>query len=129
MNEKLVNEALKLLCKKYKADNGSSISNLARHKFSYDVFVDLDEKSKLSRKIQEDINLMGRIVDELDTQGNVVNKYDQFHLTEKGFKVGTENFLQKSIRYLNTNPGFAIVISFISLLVSLVALFVSSTKT
>lgn len=128
MNKKLVDEALRLLCKKYKADNGSSISNLAKYKFGYYVFCDLNEKSELFGKIQEDGNLMGWVVDELESLGYVVQKFEIFHLTEKGLKVGTENIFQKFIRWLNTNPGLSMVISFISLLVSFVALYFSATK-
>lgn len=126
MNRRLVRDALKMLCWKYVSDNKDSIANLSTYKFSYSVFVYLSGKPGWDKEIMEDGDLMGAIVDELESRGYVVQRSQFFYLTEKGLKAGTNNMFQKTMGWLNANPGLAIVISFISLVVSIAALYLST---
>ncbi len=49
----------------------------------------------------------------------------EFSLTELGYEVGTESRLGRLLKWLNRNPGLAIIISMLSLVVSVIALIVS----
>lgn len=50
-----------------------------------------------------------------------------YSLTKKGAIKASEGLFRKAVKYLNANPGWAIVISTISLIISVVAYFGSAT--
>src|SRR5690606_2081575 len=97
---------------KYQNDWGQSQSGIAQHKFDYFVFADMSHESKQAEKIAGDPYLLGWVIDELDSLGYVTKNSASFFLTEEGLKIGTENVFQKWLRFLNKNPGLAIIISF-----------------
>lgn len=128
MKKKLAQDALKLICRKYQGDCGESRSSLDEYRFDYFVFADLSSESKIAARIAEDYELLVWVIDELETMGYVTKRSEEFVITSLGLEAGTENIVQTFLRFLNHNPGLAIVISFISLAVSFGAFYVSVTK-
>ncbi len=127
MNQKFVNKLHKALCRCYVASNGKSISQLSDWKISYTELCELPGLSEL-HKLDSDNNdepFMINAIEELISLGYVTKQDLGFSLTELGLKAGTMSFIQKSLNFLNGNPGF---ISSLALLVASISLYFSYIK-
>jgi hypothetical protein len=124
LNHKFVNKIHKALCSYYVARNGKSISQLSNWEISYTDFYSLPELLAVANKSDLDTNVPNAI-EELKILGYVTDQELGFSLTELGLKVGTISFRQKSLNFLNDNPG---VISSLALLVASISLYFSYIK-
>lgn len=128
MNQKFVNKLHKALCRYYVANYGKSISQLSNWKFSYCECVSIPELLEVVYKHDPDTNddtLVPNALDELKSLGYVTELDVEFSLTELGLKAGTISFGQKSLNFLNSNPG---IISSLALLVASISLYFSYIK-
>lgn len=125
MNQKLVHDSLKLLCKKYKEDCGDSFSSLNSYRFDYFFFGSGYGLPLVAKIIDEEPNseIMGWIVDELQAKGFVAKVDSEFYLTQDGYIQGTKTLFPRLLAILNKNPGIAIIMSSIALIVSIGTLY------
>jgi len=72
-----------------------------------------------------DQELVPNTLEELKVLGYVNEQHLGFSLTELGLKAGTMSFIQKSLNFLNSNPG---IISILALLVAFISLYLSYIK-
>ena len=125
MNKKFIDELHKAMCECYKREHYGLISNLESWKFHYVETINIPElKFVLDKYDPESENecLVSNAFGELVSKG-YLNELDWgFNLTEKGYKEGIKNNFQKLLDFFNKNPGAAIIISFVSLIVSIGAL-------
>ena len=128
MNQQFVNKLHKALCRCYVASNGKSISQLSNWKISYTELFSLPELLAVVHKFDHDTNdqaLVPNAIEELKSLGYVTEQDLGFSLTESGLKAGTISFIQKSLNFLNGNPG---IFSSLALLVASISLYFSYIK-
>ena len=132
MNEANMEELLRLFCREFIAINGQAIHKLPEWKFSYTAMVQRPENHEwLNRKcpVEGDQGKFVQIIfDDLVARGYFKEEAVQYWLTQEGFERGTETQAQKFLRHLNSNPGMAIIVSLLSLVISAGALYVAYTK-
>jgi hypothetical protein len=122
---------LKKLCDIYIKKHGRVKGSLSDWHFSDLIWVEGDFDDVLPKG---EPNIKGqalsKIYSELEHCGYICeeNENHSYVLTEKGFVFGTESYWQKKLNYINKNLGLAVVISFLSLVVSIVALYFSMSK-
>ncbi len=68
---------------------------------------------------------MNSVLRILEDNRYIVYSNQHFTLTELGYEIGTESSFGCLLKWLNRNPGLAIIISVLSFLVSIIALIVS----
>jgi hypothetical protein len=123
LNHIFVNKIHKALCSKYVESHGKSISQLSDW---YISFTDLGSISdRLLASDTKDETIVPNAIDELISLGYVTEQKFGFSLTELGLKTGTMSFSQKSINFINCNPG---IISSLALLVAIISLYFSYIK-
>jgi hypothetical protein len=123
LNQVFVNKLHKALCLDYVKSHGKSISQLNNWHISYSYLGSIFDLLHVSDTNDE--TLFPSAVEELKSLGYVTEQQYGFSLTELGLKVGTMSFSQKSLNFLNSNPG---IISSLALLVATVSLYFSYIK-
>ncbi|WP_250465123.1 hypothetical protein [Microbulbifer litoralis] len=113
MKESLVKEVLFWLVREYQKHHRSSVSGLSSHRFSYLDLVAIGEKSKLSRELDSNPEIIGEVIDELAARGYVEKDFHEFTLTEEGFREGSSGQLKRVLWFLNRNPGLSILVGII----------------
>ncbi len=127
MNERILHDALSALCKQYRKQNGTSQHALNNYRFDTFFFTKGDGLLAVGSEFEKNDGIIGEIINELETRDFIRTIGTDFVLTNKGFKVGSENILQKIVGYFNANSGWSIIISIFALVVSIIALY-NSTK-
>jgi hypothetical protein len=115
---------LKYLFAEYSKRHGPSMAHLD----DFSVFIINDGlKSVVPELYGKDPNLieLKAVFKELSHRGliKILGKNRDIALTENGYMEASKTWWIKIIELLNTNPGLAILISLISLIVSVLALF------
>jgi len=131
MNKDFIAEIHKAICKHYQKNYGGLVSDLKSWNFSFVETATIPELSAVVEKYEstsEDNDLVRRAFNELVVRGYLEEMDWGYCLTEVGLNIGTQNIFQRFIAFLNKNPGAAIIISMVSIVISLVALYVSYAK-
>lgn len=122
--EKRQKKIINCLYKSYISRHGRSISKLQQHS----LFI-LDKKlecavPEMFSEGDTELKSVKDAFQELQHKGyvQVLGNNRQIRLTEKGYLFASENWFQKALIFLNKNPGVAILISAISLILSIIAL-------
>ncbi len=124
MHLKLSKKLLRAICRYYVKEYGGLAGELHSWKFNFVETVTIPELNKVVNKYESDENLVPKLFKELAMLGYLSEEDWGYTLTEKGLTEGTQSTFGKVINYLNKNPGFAIIVSFISLAVAVGALFI-----
>ncbi len=119
-------KVLAYLYKKYKEDHGSSKSMFSE----FSIFI-LD--NGLKKAVPElygtdpELEKTKNIFKELSVRGfiRIHGNNRNISLTEAGFIEASKTPLNRFIEFLNSNPGIAVIISLVSLIVATIALFKS----
>jgi hypothetical protein len=132
MKSRDLNKALRLIVSDYKETFGDSTGNLSTYRFSMSL-INTNEKIKaiclsVSPEPIQKAKYLKRIFDHFVAEGYATEAGSNYELTKLGYEKGATGFLQRILEFLNKNPGLAIVISVVALLVSIGALFVSYFK-
>ena len=111
MKEKTIKALLRLICKDYLEAKKSSFANLNTYRFDAFIFT----KSKIAefvtkKKLENDIDLLLTL---LEDNGYVKSHFDQFELTELGYKLGTQSIFAKCLDWLNKNQGLILVLTLV----------------
>lgn len=131
MNQKFINELHLAICQHFQAEYGGLVSKLESWRFNYVETATIPRLKRVIDKYDPDSkneSLVSDTFSELVTKGYLEEKDWGFCLTEKGYLEGTQSIYRKVIVYFNENPGWAIVVSIIALIVSVAALYVVYTK-
>jgi hypothetical protein len=132
LKEKQTIQALKLIVKEYKGHFGETIGELSEWAFSDDLFENNKELNSISLAVSPEPvqkrKYSKKIINHLIEKGYIQHKADRYYLTKSGFIEGSQGIFGKSLVFLNNNPGLAVVISSIALLISILALYVSYAK-
>ncbi|EHD2271094.1 hypothetical protein JRK39_003541 [Vibrio cholerae] len=123
MNEKLIQKVLAMICKDFKARKKTEALTIESYRFDAFLFAQGELASFFEKKgLLMEMDSILRIL-----EGNRYITYanQEFSLTELGYEIGTESRLGRLLKWLNRNPGLAIIISMLSLVVSVIALIVS----
>jgi hypothetical protein len=120
-------KVLNYLYCKYLKQHGSSVTHLD----NFTIFVVDDGMKKAVPKLYDsdpELKELKDVFKELSLRGfvNVHGNYRNISLTKEGFNEASKTWWRKFIDFFNSNPGLAVLISLISLVVAVIALFKSS---
>ena len=123
MNEKLIHKVLAMICKDFTARKKTEALTIESYRFDAFLF----GESELAIFFEKNGLLleMDSILWILEDNRYITSSNENFSLTELGYEIGTESKLGHLLKWLNRNPGLAIIISMLSLVVSVIALIVS----
>tara|TARA_R110001592_G_scaffold325236_1_gene605089 strand:- start:1321 stop:1791 length:471 start_codon:yes stop_codon:yes gene_type:complete len=122
VNHKFIKELHKSICRSYIKKFGGLVSQLKSWNFNFADCVTIPEIKVVvdqyctSSTIDQ---MIPKAFEELVEQGYLEEREWGYSLTDSGLKHGSQGVIKKIINYLNQNPGLAIVISIISLVVSI----------
>ena len=124
---KIDKKVLAYLYNDYKKQHGSSVYNLSRYSI---VALDDGLKRAVPGLYGSDPELreLKAIFKELSTRDlvNIHGSYQNISLTEAGFIEASKTRWRRFVEFFNSNPGLAIIISLVSLIVAVIALFKST---
>ncbi|MUK45868.1 hypothetical protein GNP79_19270 [Aliivibrio fischeri] len=124
MNERILNKVLRLICADYELNKKTNSATLKSYEFDSFIF-----SNNEFAKLLDDNDLLTEIdvvLNVLEANDFITSSFEVFHLTELGYEVGTTNVIKRTIKWLNSNPGIALIISVLSLIVSILALYFSA---
>ncbi|MFT5521781.1 MAG: hypothetical protein ACI9IA_002386 [Enterobacterales bacterium] len=133
MKSRDLNKVLRLIVTDYKNTFGDSIGNLSTYRFGMSL-IDTNERIKaiclsVSPEPIQKSKYLKRIFDHFVAEDYAIKDgNNNYVLTKIGYEKGGADFLQRTLEFLNKNPGLAIVISVVALFVSIGALCVSYFK-
>ena len=126
--EKHLRQIVKCLYADYTERHGSNVSKLSEHSL---FILDPTLKKAVPQLFDENDTSHKSVQDafqELRHRGyvDVLGNNHAIRLTPEGYKWASENMFQKSLNFLNKNSGVAILVSIVSLIISIIALFKSA---
>ena len=124
MNHEFIKELHKSICRYYIKEFGGLVSQLKSWNFNVADCVTIPEIKVVVDQYCTGLTIdqmIPKAFDELVEHGYLEEREWGYSLTDSGLKHGTQGRIKKAINYLNHNPGLAIVISIISLVVSIFA--------
>ena len=132
--KKIGEEYLVALCKHYVANYGHAVHALEDWRFHFVEGSTVPELQAVCKKYsdEDEGGYVAESFKELAAKGLLIEQEWGFCLSTEGFEEGTRGRMGRILKYLNKNPGLAIVISGVisglALLVSVIALYFSVRK-
>ena len=132
INNKQIDKFLRVLCEIYQNVNGHSQAMLPEWCFSYTLVAEhknleaLIKENYSNEKFGDGLELYFQ---ELTERGFLeANPDSSYFLTKLGYSEGTRSLISKFINFFNINPGINTLIAIISIVIAIIALYVSITK-
>lgn len=132
IQESLINTFLGKLCEIYRSEHGSSRAMLSEWCFSYTVAVEHDSLLQIIKNAFSEGDFadgLKLIFQEMVERGYLHENPDaSYQITAQGYAHGTQSRSSKFISFFNLNPGLNTLISVLSLVIALAALYFSTSK-